>query len=159
MPLHTPSMAKNEIRKSLFELIDPMPKKKEKTLIWDYFNHECAYCGKSLSKGNRDAHIDHLISATKGGSNHISNLVLSCAKCNGHEKRDMNWVKFLNQKSKNSELFQKRKNTILEWQKHATNEFPINGVDLSPFVEIAYDEIVALYDQKIKEIRSSLPKS
>jgi hypothetical protein len=38
----------------------------------------CFYCGQLL----RDFHIDHKIPVSRGGSNDISNIVISCALCN-----------------------------------------------------------------------------
>lgn len=39
---------------------------------------ECAYCGKT----DVDLELDHIIPKSKGGSNHLNNLVLSCRECN-----------------------------------------------------------------------------
>ncbi len=89
MPAPTPGYVKNMIRRSLRETIDPSPTKKEETRIWDFFNSECAYCGKKLRKINKEGHIDHLVPSALGGANHISNRVLSCADCN--EKEKLGW--------------------------------------------------------------------
>ena len=50
---------------------------------WD---HECAYCGSS-----ENITLDHVVPQCKGGSNHKTNLVACCRKCNadkGHEGLD-----------------------------------------------------------------------
>jgi hypothetical protein len=40
----------------------------------------CAYCDCELSYG--DIHIDHIVPLSKGGTNDIENLALSCKPCN-----------------------------------------------------------------------------
>lgn len=41
----------------------------------------CAYCGASVEDGTQLS-LDHLKPHSKGGSNHPSNLVTCCSKCN-----------------------------------------------------------------------------
>ena len=88
MPAITPGYVKNVIRRSLREIVDPSPTKEDEERIWKFFNSECAYCGKPLSKLQKQGHIDHLVPSSLGGPNHISNRVLSCATCNDAEKLD-----------------------------------------------------------------------
>lgn len=46
-------------------------------------NERCAYCGISIYWSvPRDIHIDHVIPLSKGGSNDIDNLALTCHACN-----------------------------------------------------------------------------
>jgi CRISPR/Cas system Type II protein with McrA/HNH and RuvC-like nuclease domain len=111
----TPGQAKNAMRCALRAVVDPEPTKKEICSLWEYFGSACAYCGLSLKKENREGHIDHLIPATKGGVNHISNRVLSCSICNGNEKRESPWLEFLTCKVKAPSLFESRKNRIEKW--------------------------------------------
>jgi hypothetical protein len=40
-----------------------------------------------------------MISAAKGGANHISNRVPSCKRCNAVEKRERDWHEFLREKA------------------------------------------------------------
>ena len=43
----------------------------------------CVYCGELLySSFDKDIHIDHKTPISRGGSNDISNIALSCATCN-----------------------------------------------------------------------------
>ena len=43
----------------------------------------CAYCGELLySSFDKEVHIDHKIPLSRGGHNDISNIALSCARCN-----------------------------------------------------------------------------
>jgi len=73
MPAPTPGYVKNIVRRSLREIVDPSPSKKD-----EY----------------KEGHMDHLVSSSVGGSNQISNRVLSCASCNEKEKLDMPWEQF-----------------------------------------------------------------
>ena len=41
----------------------------------------CAYCGQSIEAG-ASLCLDHLVSRCDGGSNHASNLVTACKRCN-----------------------------------------------------------------------------
>jgi 5-methylcytosine-specific restriction endonuclease McrA len=43
----------------------------------------CFYCGELLYVSfDREVHVDHMIPLSRGGSNSIENIVLSCATCN-----------------------------------------------------------------------------
>ncbi len=46
--------------------------------LLEKFGRNCVYCGKS----NLPLQVEHIIPRAKGGSNRISNLTLSCEKCN-----------------------------------------------------------------------------
>ena len=112
----TPSQARNVIKKCLKALIDPKPKKHDKDEVWSYFNNECAYCGDTLTQESRKGHIDHLYSEMEGGSNRLSNLVLTCATCNGDEKREANWHEFLAEKcGSDSMAYRERSQKIANW--------------------------------------------
>ena len=47
----------------------------------DEQGYRCAYCKNKFNKNNR-ATIDHVVPISKGGSNHLGNLVAACAGCN-----------------------------------------------------------------------------
>jgi hypothetical protein len=111
----TPSQAKNAIFKTLLEIIDPPIKATEKRRIRAFFGDRCAYCGKEIAPGGRTGHIDHLISRQQGGTNHSSNLVLSCNICNGDEKLDQPWREFITQKVLDSKDRQERIARIETW--------------------------------------------
>jgi len=58
-------------------------------LVFEKSNGKCHYCGKQLSwqnHGRRDARggweIDHLKPRSRGGSDHLNNLVAACWTCN-----------------------------------------------------------------------------
>lgn len=115
MPKDTPSMAKNKIRRSLVAILDPHPSKSEVNELWAYFESRCAYCGTPIDRDSRGGHLDHLVPSAGGGSNNIHNHALSCARCNGDEKREESWLSFLGRKSENSGIFQVRKKRIEQW--------------------------------------------
>ena len=115
---HSISQAKNHIRKTLWKLVDKEPSRQEKAALWRYFNSECAYCGRKLSKADRNGHLDHLDAGLSVGRNHLSNRVLACNICNGDEKREMDWEKFLGLKCGEDEAaYVIRHSTIIEWRK------------------------------------------
>lgn len=51
--------------------------KLEQTLI-DRDGNQCFYCAAELE----DPTLEHLLSTSHGGNNHLSNMVLACQKCN-----------------------------------------------------------------------------
>ncbi len=148
MPEYTSSYAKNIIKRSLREIIDPGPSKKEKQTIWDYFGSECAYCGKRLHKGRREGHIDHLV---PNGANQLYNRVLSCKECNGDEKRDKSWKRFLAQKRSNVKIKAKRKAKILQWQKR--HKKPIFRKGVLSKVESLQDNVISYYERNVEKAR------
>jgi hypothetical protein len=49
----------------------------------------CAYCGESVEDG-ASLTLDHVLPVVKGGTNHASNLVTACIRCNMHKgKRNL----------------------------------------------------------------------
>lgn len=143
----TPSMAKNTIKRSLRALVDRELSATEKTAIWVHFSSQCAYCGKKLTRVCREGHIDHLIPTTSGGTNHISNRVLSCSTCNGDEKREEDWISFLDRKIDDPATREARIRKIQSWvQMHSHLEKPIDEVILEHHIENvcnAFDSAVA----------------
>lgn len=152
MPVPTPGYVKNIIRRSLREIIDPSPKKKDEQIIWDYFDSQCAYCGKKLQKGRKEAHIDHLVSASCGGANQICNRVLSCSICNEKEKLDKPWEEFLTQKCADKRITAERKAKILKWQ--TMHKESSVGKDAISKIKSLADDVALYYDEKIKQARN-----
>lgn len=105
----TKSQVKNNVKTGLVEVVDPFLDN-HKTLVWDYFKSCCCFCGVDLIRKERKGHIDHLVSKNDGGLNHISNRVLACSKCNGDDKRDQDWIKFL--KDVAADSYEERLNII-----------------------------------------------
>ena len=56
----------------------------------------CFYCGELLySSFERDMHVDHKTPISRGGTNDLVNLALTCAKCNlrKHDKTEKEFLK------------------------------------------------------------------
>jgi 5-methylcytosine-specific restriction endonuclease McrA len=87
---YTVSQARNLMRRSLNEILDPGPSSVDQ--LWSHFESSCAYCRTPLDRLQRHGHIDH---ATTGGGSQIGNLILACSRCNGDEKLDQDWPAFL----------------------------------------------------------------
>ncbi len=115
MPKDTPSMAKNKMRRSLVAIYDPHPTKSDVNELWAYFESSCAYCGAHIERESRTGHLDHLVSSSEGGSNNIHNHALSCARCNGDEKREEPWRSFLARKTENTAAHKEREAKIEQW--------------------------------------------
>jgi hypothetical protein len=105
------SAAKNRMARAVESILDPWPATSDP--VWDFFASECAYCGIKLVRTERLGHIDH---ATAGEGNHLGNLVLACSVCNGDEKLDTDWRKFLERKVGDLAVRQERIKRIERWQ-------------------------------------------
>jgi len=66
--------------------------------IQDRDGPNCWYCDGEMEPG--DETVEHMLDVSKGGTNHIYNLVLACNKCNQnvHYKSVSEKVKFRDQK-------------------------------------------------------------
>lgn len=149
----TPSQARNAIKRSLKALIDPMPSKVEKNQIRSYFENKCAYCGCELKPKERKAHLDHVVAEADGGSNGLCNLILTCAICNGDEKRDMDWQTFLLQKchGETAEYHQRYKK-ITTWFAEQGGSATISQVQQAQ-LESAFNTVDALYSDVVVQLR------
>lgn len=144
------------MRRSLRELVDRSPTRAKTDSIWAYFDSRCAFCGDSLDRSKKEGHIDHLVSASQGGANHISNRVLSCANCNEKEKLDALWEEFLDRKVMDPSTRQSRKEKILDWQRlHGASDNELSKA-MAKLLEHASVEVEELYSQKVKEIRRAV---
>ncbi|SQD77951.1 HNH endonuclease [Moritella yayanosii] len=152
MAKDTPSIAKNKIKRSLSAILDPHPSTKEVTMLWAYFENSCVYCDLKMERKSRIGHLDHVVAQADGGNNSISNYVLSCAKCNGDEKREMDWLLFLNQKSDNADILATRKLKIENWLKKNTNvNFEATDIEeAEKIIAVA----LAQFDESVKAMRS-----
>lgn len=115
MAKHSPSIARNQIRRSLMAIIDPHPTADELARLWEHFGNRCAYCDVEVSKEARDGQADHIISAALGGKNGVHNHVLACGRCNGDEKRELDWLTFLEQKIPDQAVRDQRRQKIIAW--------------------------------------------
>ena len=147
MPKMTPGYAKNTMRRALRAVIDPEPTASEIAKLWEYFSSACGYCGRSLSRGNREGHVDHMIS---GGTNHISNRVLSCAVCNGDEKRDEEWLLFLRKKTSDEQKYRRRYQRIEVWR-DSTKSQEQSRIDSEVQAEI--ERAISSFDNAVSNLR------
>ena len=60
-----------------------------------YSTDKCYYCGKEVKPFTVDKQIEHKIPISKGGTNNIKNLVISCKACNSgkREKTDAEYLR------------------------------------------------------------------
>ncbi|ERL56407.1 HNH endonuclease [Psychrobacter aquaticus] len=149
----TPSMAKNQIKRSLLQIVDSHPNKTQKQQIWCYFDNCCAYCDVAIDPNSRQGHLDHLLAVQDGGSNNIYNFVLACHICNGDEKRETPWREFLINKCKNlsDSIYMERVAKIETWQKHSI----MSQVDAEVLarMETIIDKAKANFDQSVEQMR------
>lgn len=147
-------MAKNVARRALLNLVDPGPNREQVSLIWDFFESRCAYCDRELIRGTKQGHVDHLVSASAAGRNHIANRVLACASCNEVEKRDMDWEAFLEMKCPDVAVRTARKGRIERWK--TLNHEQSSGAKLEHLAaaDLAATEIAAMIDEKVKQLRA-----
>ena len=140
------------MRRSLIAIFDPPPSKSEVDELWNYFEFRCAYCGKPISRETRTGHIDHLVPSADGGSNNIHNHALSCARCNGDEKREEPWQPFLESKTENVKVLQARKEKIDHWLSliSAKNNDP----ELVADVESIIKEAIENFDRSVAKMRA-----
>jgi len=152
MPKDTPSMAKNKIKRSLVAVYDPPPTKKEVDALWEYFNSRCVYCDEHIERASRTGHLDHMLAASEGGSNDIHNFALSCATCNGDDKREESWDTFLKRAAPSEAVYEKNYAAIETWLSQS-----VGGSHDQEFIDKA-DSIIeaalAKFDQSVKEMRA-----
>ncbi len=150
----TPSQARNAIKKSLKVVIDPKPTKKEKEQVWLYFENKCAFCECELDPKRRQAHLDHVIADSEGGSNRLCNLILTCAICNGDEKREIPWQEFLQIKcnGETPEYFE-RHQRITKWFELQDGEATISD-EQKEMINDAFDKVNAIYSEVVKQLRT-----
>jgi 5-methylcytosine-specific restriction endonuclease McrA len=149
----TPSVAKNAIKRALRGIVDPHPNATQIHRVWAFFESSCAYCGRSLVRGNRDAHIDHLVSLGAGGSNALANFVLSCSICNGDEKREENWESFLRRKAPDDVTHDIRRKRIDTWIANCSDG-PVCDPSVLSAVDREVDQAIAAFDAALRNIRA-----
>ncbi|MBN2584088.1 MAG: HNH endonuclease [Planctomycetes bacterium] len=157
MPAITPAYVKNIIRRCFSEIVDPSPTKREVDAIWQHFDNCCAYCGKSLQRKVKEGHIDHLVSASRGGMNALGNRVLSCSSCNEMEKLDKPWEDFLKSKARSDADFMKRYKRIKDWQ--AANPLPEGAAiqeDLV-FARTQATNVIATFEEAVRKTIKKRP--
>ena len=76
-----------------------------------FFGGECAYCGRTMKKGERLTR-DHLVPVANGGTTCQSNVVPACASCNS-SKGASEWREWF---MKQPFFSQERMNRIFKWR-------------------------------------------
>jgi len=152
MPKDTPSMAKNKMRRCFAAILDPHPSKSEIAELWQYFDSMCAYCGAKLNRSSRTGHLDHVCSTSEGGGNSIHNHVLSCARCNGDEKREESWVTFLARKVTDPRIASVRKARIQEWLSREQTS-PIFDPVKKQNAEAVIAAAIKSFDEAVEQLR------
>lgn len=154
MAKNSPSIAKNQMKRSLNAVLDPAPKETATNQLWAFFNSSCAYCGAELARAERLGHLDHIVPHSAGGTNDIHNHVLSCARCNGDEKREEDWESFLARKVPSVDVRQERSARIKDWM----NQAPAGRLALNSQERQAVDAIVTRalqsFDTAVEELRA-----
>lgn len=157
MPKDTPSMAKNKMRRSLLAIYDPPPSNTEVNQLWNYFESRCTYCGVEIERKSRTGHLDHLVSSPEGGRNNIHSHALSCARCNGDEKREEPWDSFLAKKAESSSGYNERKTKIENWLALAPHT--ITNKELIDEAEVIIKEALANFEHAVNKMRVLRNKS
>lgn len=145
---YTVPQAKNYIGRALRAIVDPLPSKGQITDALTFFDHRCAYCGEELQQR---FHLDHLVSAGCGGSNHISNRVPACPVCNEEEKLDQPWETFLRVKA--GDAFEARKARILSWCHTQAGQGC--AAEHSALAERSHNEICQAIDRAVETLRKA----
>lgn len=154
MPKNTPSMAKNQMNRCFHAILDLHPSRVDVAQLWKFFKSSCAYCGVRIKASERNGHLDHVLAHAEGGSNNVHNYVLSCARCNGDEKRELDWKTFLDVRVSDESLRQARRTHIEEWMQRAPEGHSL----VSPEVQQAANLIIARatkeFDVAVEQLRS-----
>lgn len=148
----TPSQVKNIMRRGLRLLVDPEPDALEKQRCIGFFYHCCAYCGVVVAKGEGD--LDHLVSASIGGRNHISNRVFSCKPCNAEQKRELPWETFLVSKHGQGPVADEKRERILQWISAAGSVGPLSD-EVLKVLETEASIATTAFDEACRKIRES----
>lgn len=146
-------MAKNKMRRCFGAILDPHPSKVEVTNLWDYFGHACAYCGQKLDRSGRNGHLDHVVPSSEGGTNSIYNHVLSCARCNGDEKREESWESFLRRRVPDSAKSLSRKQRIESWLSQAPSQSILDS-ERRREAEAIVSEALESFDAAVEKLRT-----
>lgn len=67
--------------------------KEEVAMIFEAFEGNCIYCGVQESKETGTMNLEHIVPMRRNGPHNVSNLVISCKKCNS-KKNDKPLITF-----------------------------------------------------------------
>jgi HNH endonuclease len=150
-----PSQARNAIKRALYGILDHYPTGAQIDELWEFFESRCAYCGEPVDKVGRQGHVDHLVAVATGGSNHISNCVLACGKCNGDFKREMDWESFILKIYNRTPEFIVRRGRILRWVEIHSGAVPHRDPSLTRLVEDQIAGVLDSFNVAVERIRST----
>lgn len=110
----------NKAKKSHSDFIGSMKRRGESNLSYTheqwkqtviYFGGACAYCGRTMKKGERLTR-DHLVPVAEGGETSQANVVPACGSCNSSKGKE-EWREWFMQQPFFS---QDRMNKIFKWR-------------------------------------------
>lgn len=110
----------NKAKKAHTDFVGGMRRRGESTVAYThqqwketciYFGGECAYCGRTMRKGERLTR-DHLVPVSQGGLTVQSNIVPACGNCNS-SKGGSEWHEWF---TKQPFFSQERMNRIFKWR-------------------------------------------
>lgn len=153
----TPSQAKNLLRRSLRNLVDPEIRAGDRIAVWRFFANRCAYCRRALDPSGREGHIDHLKSSFQGGSNHLSNRVLACGACNGDHKREQCWQQFLKERVHDAGVRASRARRIREWIRAAG--VPEKEARLIQLADREAAKVIRAFEAACDKVRASVKRA
>jgi hypothetical protein len=142
---------RNISRRVLWAALEKDITKDDRRSMEEHFSEQCAYCGEPLPSR---WHADHLLSVDLGGFNHISNRVPACPRCNEHEKRDMEWLPFLSEKSGgDARLLETRRARIEGWMaQHRLPAPPVSDAQRAAW-KMEVDTLAAAIDAAWKRLK------
>lgn len=65
---------------------EPGPLMPHSSIVWDRCGGKCTYCEQPMMREQNEPmsfSIDHALPRSRGGTNHLENLVGACRRCNG----------------------------------------------------------------------------
>ena len=153
MPNHKPPQARRTIKVALKAIVDPELTTSQRSTVKEYFGQRCAFCDRELS-GTR-AHLDQLLPVAKGGTNQLSNRVLSCASCNGDKKLDRDWREHLREVTLDENAYRERKNRILAWVDRKRKGEPAVSREQQELLTRETERVLAEFDLAVDRLRSA----
>ncbi|WP_053603307.1 HNH endonuclease [Bacillus gobiensis] len=93
--------------------------------IYNAHDGKCIYCGATEEETGKSHHMDHITPLSRGGTNHISNLVIACASCN-ISKADKPLITFYFNRDR--DVFSDESLSAVAWVIALTSEQPLKEV-------------------------------
>jgi 5-methylcytosine-specific restriction endonuclease McrA len=113
--------------------------------LFSAYDGRCAYCNAIESEETGTFHLEHILARSVGGRNHISNLAISCGKCN-RMKASKPLVTFM---FDNEDRFVRDNFGMIAQFVAFTSKQPLNDIVLSmanDHVEYEYQRIIGDMD-------------